>query len=214
MSGYGALHPRASALHWYGRLAGYFRSHSHSAPSMARLPWTLSACCQCTLDDDNPNSSQGQAGYGYSAPEALSSCPIGGLGGAYAVNASARLARRHHGNWLTIGTFDLCKKQMDTEKSMGITGLKNRPDSALLLPRRLNEVVYISHPAERSFMVVCLNACLKKSPVSLDINLGFLAKCAHGFSGSLFARRFLSTNEFGHPSDPASRVRKIEQEAE
>ncbi|KAJ7464948.1 hypothetical protein B0H11DRAFT_2197878 [Mycena galericulata] len=198
----GALHSRAPALHWYGRLAGYFRSHSHSAP-----PWTLSACCQCTLDDVNIRGAQiliplrVKPDMGISAPEALSSCPIGG---AYAVNASARLARRHHGQLAydrdiqplqetgievpTLKWYNDCIPartqrsstsaglQMDTEKSMGITGLKNRPDSALLLPRRLNEVVYISHPAERSFMVVYLDACLKKSPVSLDINLGFFGK--------------------------------------
>ncbi|KAJ7881218.1 P-loop containing nucleoside triphosphate hydrolase protein [Mycena leptocephala] len=67
----------------------------------------------------------------------------------------------------------------ERKKNMFIIGATNRPDqtdSALLRPRRLDQLIYIPLPDEPSQ--------LKKSPVSAGVDLNFLAKSTHGFSGA------------------------------
>ncbi|KAJ7023401.1 P-loop containing nucleoside triphosphate hydrolase protein [Mycena alexandri] len=56
-------------------------------------------------------------------------------------------------------------------------------DSALLRPGRLDQLIYIPLPDEASWLDI-LWACLKKSPVSAEVNLDFLAKSTHGYSGA------------------------------
>jgi transitional endoplasmic reticulum ATPase len=75
---------------------------------------------------------------------------------------------------------------MNAKKNVFIIGATNRPnqiDSALLRPRRLDQLIYIPLPDEPSRLLI-LRACLKKSPVSAGVDLNFLAKSTHGFSGA------------------------------
>ncbi|KNZ78831.1 Cell division cycle protein 48 like protein [Termitomyces sp. J132] len=75
---------------------------------------------------------------------------------------------------------------MNTKKNVFIIGATNRPDqidSALLRPGRLDQLIYIPLPDEPS-RVSILKACLKKSPVAPEVDLGFLARSTHGFSGA------------------------------
>lgn len=75
---------------------------------------------------------------------------------------------------------------MNTKKNVFIIGATNRPDqidSALLRPGRLDQLIYIPLPDEPSRLSI-LQATLRKSPVSPDVDLSFLAKNTHGFSGA------------------------------
>jgi transitional endoplasmic reticulum ATPase len=75
---------------------------------------------------------------------------------------------------------------MNAKKNVFIIGATNRPDqidSALLRPGRLDQLIYIPLPDEPSRLSI-LKACLKKSPVSQNVDLNFLAKSTHGFSGA------------------------------
>merc|ERR1711939_494571 len=56
-------------------------------------------------------------------------------------------------------------------------------DSALLRPGRLDQLIYIPLPDETG-RVSILSAALKKSPVAPDVDLTFIAKNTHGFSGA------------------------------
>jgi len=75
---------------------------------------------------------------------------------------------------------------MNTKKNVFIIGATNRPDqidTALLRPGRLDQLIYIPLPDEPSRLSI-LKAALKKSPVSAEVNLAYLAKSTHGFSGA------------------------------
>ncbi|KAJ7254001.1 VCP protein [Mycena haematopus] len=75
---------------------------------------------------------------------------------------------------------------MNAKKDVFIIGATNRPDqidSALLRPGRLDQLIYIPFPDEPSRLSI-LKACLKKSPVSPNVDLNFLARSTHGFSGA------------------------------
>ncbi|KAF8702310.1 AAA ATPase family, partial [Rhizoctonia solani] len=75
---------------------------------------------------------------------------------------------------------------MNAKKNVFIIGATNRPDqidSALLRPGRLDQLIYIPLPDEPS-RVSILKAALRKSPVSPKVDLNFLAKSTHGFSGA------------------------------
>lgn len=75
---------------------------------------------------------------------------------------------------------------MNAKKNVFIIGATNRPDQidpALLRPGRLDQLIYIPLPDEVS-RVAILKAALRKSPVSPKVNLEFLAKSTHGFSGA------------------------------
>jgi transitional endoplasmic reticulum ATPase len=75
---------------------------------------------------------------------------------------------------------------MNAKKNVFIIGATNRPDqidSALLRPGRLDQLIYIPLPDEPSRLSI-LKAALKKSPVAPDVNLDFLSKNTHGFSGA------------------------------
>ena len=75
---------------------------------------------------------------------------------------------------------------MNTKKNVFIIGATNRPDQidpALLRPGRLDQLIYIPLPDEPSRLSI-LKAQLKKSPVAPDVDLAFLAKTTHGYSGA------------------------------
>jgi len=75
---------------------------------------------------------------------------------------------------------------MNAKKNVFIIGATNRPDQidpALLRPGRLDQLIYIPLPDEVSRLAI-LKAALKKSPISQDVDLSFLAKQTHGFSGA------------------------------
>ena len=75
---------------------------------------------------------------------------------------------------------------MNTKKNVFIIGATNRPDqidSALLRPGRLDQLIYIPLPDEPSRLSI-FRAALNKSPVASDVNLEFLSKSTHGFSGA------------------------------
>ncbi|MCL7027923.1 hypothetical protein MKW94_008619 [Papaver nudicaule] len=75
---------------------------------------------------------------------------------------------------------------MNADKNVFVIGATNRPDiidSALLRPGRLDELVYIPLPDEAS-RVQIFKACLRKSPVSKQVDIQVLAKHTKGFSGA------------------------------
>ncbi|XP_009362967.2 cell division cycle protein 48 homolog [Pyrus x bretschneideri] len=75
---------------------------------------------------------------------------------------------------------------MNANKTVFIIGATNRPDiidPALLRPGRLDQLIYIPLPDEASRLQI-FKACLRKSPISKDIDLAALARYTHGFSGA------------------------------
>jgi len=75
---------------------------------------------------------------------------------------------------------------MNSKKNVFIIGATNRPDqidSALLRPGRLDQLIYIPLPDEPSRLSI-FKAALNKSPISPDVDLAFLSKNTHGFSGA------------------------------
>jgi len=73
-----------------------------------------------------------------------------------------------------------------SKKNVFIIGATNRPDQidpALLRPGRLDQLIYIPLPDEPSRLSI-LKATLRKSPISPMVDLAFLAKNTHGFSGA------------------------------
>ncbi|KAF2348542.1 ATPase AAA-type core, partial [Trinorchestia longiramus] len=75
---------------------------------------------------------------------------------------------------------------MGAKKNVFIIGATNRPDiidSAILRPGRLDQLIYIPLPDEKS-RVQILKACLRKSPIHKDVDLDFLARSTKGFSGA------------------------------
>lgn len=75
---------------------------------------------------------------------------------------------------------------MSAKKTVFIIGATNRPDiidPALLRPGRLDQLIYIPLPDENSRHQI-FKACLRKSPVSKDVDLRTLAKYTQGFSGA------------------------------
>jgi transitional endoplasmic reticulum ATPase len=75
---------------------------------------------------------------------------------------------------------------MSSKKNVFIIGATNRPDiidSAILRPGRLDQLIYIPLPDDKSRINI-LKANLRKSPVAKDVDLDYLAKVTHGFSGA------------------------------
>ncbi|KAK3042571.1 hypothetical protein RJ639_001565, partial [Escallonia herrerae] len=75
---------------------------------------------------------------------------------------------------------------MTAKKTVFIIGATNRPDiidPALLRPGRLDQLIYIPLPDEDSRHQI-FKACMRKSPVSKDVDLRALAKYTQGFSGA------------------------------
>ncbi|KAL5721329.1 Cell division control protein 48 E [Ranunculus cassubicifolius] len=75
---------------------------------------------------------------------------------------------------------------MSAKKTVFVIGATNRPDiidSALMRPGRLDQLIYIPLPDEASRLSI-FKACLRKSPVSKDVDLNALAKYTQGFSGA------------------------------
>ncbi|EST06364.1 CDC48, N-terminal subdomain protein [Kalmanozyma brasiliensis GHG001] len=75
---------------------------------------------------------------------------------------------------------------VSSRKNVFIIGATNRPDQidpAILRPGRLDQLIYIPLPDEPSRLSI-LKATLKKSPIAEDVDLNFLAKHTHGFSGA------------------------------
>ncbi|XP_029141180.1 transitional endoplasmic reticulum ATPase [Protobothrops mucrosquamatus] len=56
-------------------------------------------------------------------------------------------------------------------------------DPAILRPGRLDQLIYIPLPDEKSRIAI-LQANLRKSPIAKDVDLNYLAKITHGFSGA------------------------------
>ena len=75
---------------------------------------------------------------------------------------------------------------MSAKKTVFIIGATNRPDiidPALLRPGRLDQLIYIPLPDEDSRHQI-FKACLRKSPISKDVDLRALARYTQGFSGA------------------------------
>ncbi|XP_068307023.1 cell division cycle protein 48 homolog [Pyrus communis] len=75
---------------------------------------------------------------------------------------------------------------MNAKKTVFVIGATNRPDiidPALLRPGRLDQLIYIPLPDEASRLQI-FKACLRKSPISKDIDLAALARYTRGFSGA------------------------------
>ena len=75
---------------------------------------------------------------------------------------------------------------MGAKKNVFIIGATNRPDQidpALLRPGRLDQLIYIPLPDERSRLAV-FKAALRKSPIAKDVDLDYMSKVTPGFSGA------------------------------
>ncbi|KAK7482652.1 hypothetical protein BaRGS_00026061, partial [Batillaria attramentaria] len=75
---------------------------------------------------------------------------------------------------------------MSAKKNVFIIGATNRPDiidPAILRPGRLDQLIYIPLPDDKSRIAI-LKANLRKSPVAKDVDVDYLAKVTHGFSGA------------------------------
>ena len=75
---------------------------------------------------------------------------------------------------------------LSSKKTIFVIGATNRPDiidPALLRPGRLDQLIYIPLPDEASRLQI-FKSCLRKSPVSKDVDLTALAKLTGGFSGA------------------------------
>jgi len=75
---------------------------------------------------------------------------------------------------------------MGAKKNVFIIGATNRPDiidPAVLRPGRLDQLIYIPLPDEKSRLNI-FKAALRKSPIAKDVDINFLAKTTHGFSGA------------------------------
>ncbi len=75
---------------------------------------------------------------------------------------------------------------MNSKKNVFIIGATNRPDiidGAILRPGRLDQLIYIPLPDLESRESI-LKANLKKSPISDEVSLNYLASVTEGFSGA------------------------------
>lgn len=75
---------------------------------------------------------------------------------------------------------------MGAKKNVFIIGATNRPDiidPAILRPGRLDQLIYIPLPDEKSREAI-FKANLRKSPVAKDVDLTYIAKVTHGYSGA------------------------------
>jgi len=75
---------------------------------------------------------------------------------------------------------------VNAKKSLFFIGATNRPeilDEALLRPGRLDQLIYIPLPDKPSRLGV-LKAAMRKTPISKDVDLDFLAGLTEGFSGA------------------------------
>ncbi|VEL13823.1 unnamed protein product [Protopolystoma xenopodis] len=75
---------------------------------------------------------------------------------------------------------------MSSKKNVFIIGATNRPDiidGAILRPGRLDQLIYIPLPDEKSRLAI-FKANLRKSPIAKDVDLTYLAKVTQGFSGA------------------------------
>ena len=75
---------------------------------------------------------------------------------------------------------------MSAKKTLFIIGATNRPDiidPALLRPGRLDQLIYIPLPDEKSRYQI-FKSHLRKSPVSKDVDLRAMAKRTQGFNGA------------------------------
>lgn len=75
---------------------------------------------------------------------------------------------------------------MTSKKNVFVIGATNRPeqlDNALCRPGRLDTLVYVPLPDQESRLSI-LTAQLRKTPVSPDVDLEYIAKNTHGFSGA------------------------------
>jgi len=75
---------------------------------------------------------------------------------------------------------------MGAKKNVFIIGATNRPDiidPAILRPGRLDQLIYIPLPDDKSREAI-FKANLRKSPIAKDLELTYLAKVTQGFSGA------------------------------
>jgi len=75
---------------------------------------------------------------------------------------------------------------MTSKKNVFVIGATNRPeqlDNALCRPGRLDTLVYVPLPNQESRLGI-LKAQLRKTPVAPDVDLEYIAKNTHGFSGA------------------------------
>lgn len=75
---------------------------------------------------------------------------------------------------------------MNSKKTVFIIGATNRPDiidPALLRPGRLDQLIYIPLPDDKSRLQI-FKSVLRKSPVAPDVDYDTLTKFTHGFSGA------------------------------
>jgi transitional endoplasmic reticulum ATPase len=75
---------------------------------------------------------------------------------------------------------------VNAKKSLFFIGATNRPeilDEALLRPGRLDQLIYIPLPDKPSRLAI-MKANLRKTPISKDVDIDYIAHITEGFSGA------------------------------
>jgi transitional endoplasmic reticulum ATPase len=75
---------------------------------------------------------------------------------------------------------------MGSKKNVFLIGATNRPDiidSAILRPGRLDQLIYIPLPDDKSRIAI-LKANLRRTPLGKEVDLEYMAKMTKGFSGA------------------------------
>ena len=75
---------------------------------------------------------------------------------------------------------------VNAKKNLFFIGATNRPeilDEAIIRPGRLDQLIYIPLPDQPSRFGI-LKAALRKTPISRDVDLNFIAQITDGFSGA------------------------------
>ena len=113
------------------------------------------------------------------------------------------------------GAADRVMNQLLTEmdgvgakKNVFIIGATNRPDiidTALMRPGRLDQLIYIPMPDFESRLGI-LRATLRKSPISKDVDLSYMATQTDKFTGAVFTSADASLDHnplWSHPAECA-----------
>lgn len=94
----------------------------------------------------------------------------------------------NHVHWGTpaTGRNRHCDHDAFCELTAILPLVPSRPDiidPALLRPGRLDQLIYIPLPDDKSRLQI-FKACLRKSPIAPDVDYDTLVKFTHGFSGA------------------------------
>lgn len=103
---------------------------------------------------------------------------MGAKKNVFIIGATNRPGKIH-----TLHIFSFYLNQMEKMLYMFYNVSPDIIDPAILRPGRLDQLIYIPLPDEKSREAI-FKANLRKSPVAKDVDLTYIAKVTHGFSGA------------------------------